>query len=304
MKLKVDEVQRNAKKRAHTATHLLHSQLEKIFPNTQQSGSYVDQDYFRFDFKSERLLTNKELSLITKSINNIITSSLQVNTKECKIKEAQDMWAKAFFEDKYWDIVRVISILDNENPISIELCWGSHVANTSEIWAFSIISQEAVASGIKRIIAVTWPKVSKELLDTQKILEDMAQNLWVTTKQFPEKLDKTIKELKELKIKYKTMQTSIIRSSLKDLISKANGNELFQKIIKIDETLKEFDFKDIVLESKILCEKDLLIVNENANFAIISSNANAKSLATKYKLKWWWNESLVQWKDSKVLEIL
>lgn len=302
MKLKVDKIQRNAKKRAHTATHLLHSQLAKIIPNTQQAWSYVDQDYLRFDFKSDQLLTNQELTQITESVNQIIAQSFPIQIQECNIQEAQNLWAKAFFEDKYWDIVRVVSISSNDEAVSIELCGGVHVSNTTEIWAFSIISQEAVASGIKRIIAVTGPKVSQELLNTQKKLENMAQKLWVTAKQFPDKLEKTIKELFETKIKYESMQTIIIQSSLKNLISKAKWNNDFQKIIKIDSSLKEFNFKNIIQESKNLCKENCLISNQDANFAIIS-DTNAKTLANKYELKGGWNDTLIQWKDPKVLDI-
>jgi len=158
MKLVVDKNQRYAKMRAHTATHLLHAGLADIFPHTKQAGSYVDQDLTRFDFHAKESLNNQQIKKIEEKINEIIRQGYNVSTQEMKYTEAIALGAKAFFDDKYGDIVRVVTIetADKEkNTISIELCGGTHVSNSSAIGAFKIISQEAVAAGIKRITAIT-----------------------------------------------------------------------------------------------------------------------------------------------------
>lgn len=165
MQLSVDPVQRHAKTRAHTATHLLHTQLANIFPQTKQAWSLVDQDYLRFDFYADNTLTDEQIQTIESQINTQIEQALPVTTQELSYNAAIQAGAKAFFEDKYGDAVRVVSIGDN---VSVELCGGTHVANTAHIGAFVIISQEAVASGVKRITAVTWPKVAQELQTKKK----------------------------------------------------------------------------------------------------------------------------------------
>ena len=110
MKLLIDIAHRIACMRAHTATHLLHAELTKIFPQTKQAGSYVGPDELRFDFFSQRSLTEDEIKEITTTINSIIRANEQVSVQELPYEEAIKTGAKAFFEDTYPDIVRVVSI--------------------------------------------------------------------------------------------------------------------------------------------------------------------------------------------------
>ena len=134
MKLLVDQSQRYAKMRAHTATHLLHAELAKIFKNTKQAGSLVDEDYLRFDFHAERLLSQEEISAIENAINTLIYHAYTVDISEVSYPEAIALGAKAFFEDKYGDMVRLVRVFDYDHqPISLELCGGTHVTNTKDI---------------------------------------------------------------------------------------------------------------------------------------------------------------------------
>jgi alanyl-tRNA synthetase len=130
MQLSVDQAQRFAKMRAHTAAHLLHAELVKIFPATKQAGSFVDEDYLRFDFAADRALTPEEMAKIQSSINTIIYAALPVTTTETSFDEAVKLGAKAFFEDKYGDVVRLVKV---DQDISTELCGGTHVTNTKDI---------------------------------------------------------------------------------------------------------------------------------------------------------------------------
>ncbi len=119
MKIAVNQPQRYAKMRAHTATHLLHSVLGKIIGQTKQEGSLVDEDYLRFDFATPKALTPDQISQIETTINQYITDSLPVSVQEMSIDEARQTGAKMFFGDKYGDIVRVVTIGDG---VSVELC--------------------------------------------------------------------------------------------------------------------------------------------------------------------------------------
>ena len=160
MKLSVNKAQRYAKMRAHTATHLLHAELGKIFPDTKQAGSLVDDDLLRFDFYAGRLLNPEEILKIEQRINQMIALACQVETVELSIEEASQLGAKMFFEEKYGDVVRVVKVLNGTNQtqkadsqegsdfsdygefLSLEFCGGTHVKNTREIGAFTIISLE------------------------------------------------------------------------------------------------------------------------------------------------------------------
>lgn len=119
MKLVVDSKQRYAKMRAHTAAHLLHAELVKIFPATKQAGSFVDEDYLRFDFVADRPLTSEELQQVQVNVNALIYAALPVETTETSFDEAVAHGAKAFFEDKYGDTVRMVKV---DQGISTELC--------------------------------------------------------------------------------------------------------------------------------------------------------------------------------------
>lgn len=318
MKLIVDHSSRFAKMRAHTATHLLHSQLAKIFPNTKQEWSQVDNDYLRFDFSSDRLLDQQELASIEKKINQIIYLACDITTQEMPIEDAAKLWAKMFFEDKYGDKVRVVQVKNTSIPLelqnddipeyfssfgdflSVELCWWTHVSNTKDIWCFSIVWQEAVASGIKRITALTWPRVSEKIQEVQSILDITVNKLWIKTPtQLQDKLDKTMREYEEMQSKIESLETQIIINILKTIESKSDQN--FDKIIKLNSDL---EFKNISFHAKsIFSTWNIFIYNDQWNFLILSDSNQAKELTSKIWLKWWWNENMVQGRDPKVLDL-
>lgn len=312
MKLIVDQSQRFAKMRAHTATHLLHAELGKIFPNTKQAWSLVDDDLLRFDFQADKMLTVDELQNIEKNINDTIYQSLEVSCQEMPIDQAQKLWAKAFFDEKYWDEVRVVYVQSqlskDSKYLSIELCWGTHVQNTKDIWAFVIINQEAVASGIKRISAYTGPKVLERLQETKSILFHVAQKLWVKAEnQILDKLEKELKEKEEMLSRFESINTKTIIDSLQNWDYPSNDD--FDSIINVSShsILKNLDFKDIVFQAKWLFQnKTLVVFNQEGWFALISTKegASAKVIAQKLWLRWWWNDNIVQGKDTQVLSIL
>ncbi len=315
MKLIVDSVQRFSKMRAHTATHLLHAELTKIFPNTKQAWSLVDDDLLRFDFYADRLLTVEELQTIEENINILIYQSLSVICEEMSMKEAQELWAKAFFDEKYWEVVRVVQVLasnllDENNKkdfVSIELCGGTHVQNTKDVWAFVIVNQEAVASGIKRITAFTGPKVMKRLRETRGILYQVAEKLWVKAEnQILDKLEKELKEKEEMNSKFESINTKLIVDTLRS--GEFPSDKGFDKIINVsqNDVLKDLEFKNIIFQAKWVFEDSIiLILNNEWWFALINSkeNSSAKDIAQNLWFKWGWNENIVQWKDPKVLEL-
>jgi len=162
----------------HSATHLLQSALRKVFgaESISQAGSLVDSNRLRFDFNAPRALKKKELREIESIVNEWIYASFDTRVQSMTLDEAVENGAIAMFGEKYSaDSVRVISI-GNENCVSMELCGGTHVQNTSEIGGFRIISESGIASGVRRIEAVAGEALmewaaSRDLIVTE--LSDM-----------------------------------------------------------------------------------------------------------------------------------
>ncbi len=301
MKLSIDMDQRYAKMRAHTATHLLHAELGKIFPDTKQAWSLVDDDLLRFDFYANNLLSSEQIREIENNINWIIYNAYPVDLIETTFEEWVKLWAKAFFEEKYWNEVRVIRVHNWDENISVELCWGTHVTNTKDIWAFAIISQEAVASWIKRITAYTWPKVIEKLHSYEEILDWAVVSLDVKSyAQINEKLQKYVKENNDLLQRVESLETSSLRWVLQSSPSKSN--EDFSKIIELPS---DVNFKALqwIIKAVFPTEKSVLLFSAEGNYLISTDwSISAKELVKKYWLRWWGSDLMSQWKDEWVLK--
>ena len=293
--------QRYAKMRAHTATHLLHAELAKIFPDTKQAGSLVDEDLLRFDFYANNLLTTEQICNIENNINHIIYAAYPVDLIETSFDEWVKLWAKAFFEEKYWDEVRVIRVHNWDENISVELCWWTHVSNTKDIWAFTIISQEAVASWIKRITAYTWPKVIEKLHNYEEILDWATSVLDVKSyAQINEKLLKYVKENTDLQQRVESLETSSLRWLLQS--SHSTSNEDFARIIELPS---DVNFKALqwIIKAVFPSEKSVLLFSWEWNYIISTDwSISAKELVKKYWLRWWGSDLMSQWKDEWVLK--
>ena len=302
MKLSIDMDQRYAKMRAHTATHLLHAELAKIFPNTKQAGSLVDEDLLRFDFYANNLLTSEQIKKIENNVNQTIFKAFPVDLIETSFEEWVKLWAKAFFEEKYWDEVRVIRVHNGDENISVELCGWTHVSNTKEIWAFTIVSQEAVASWIKRIIAYTWPKVIEKLHNYEEILDWASNTLDVKSyAQINEKISKYVKENSDLQQRVESLETATIRANLQSAQSRSNSD--FSKIIELPVGT---NFKTLtwIVKEIFPSEKSILLYTDEWNYVVITDGSiSAKELAKKYNLRGWWSDLIAQWKDELVKNI-
>ena len=156
IKLFIDIKKRELIKSNHSSTHLLHHYLRKTLGlHVQQRGSSVTDKGFRFDFTHNKSLSEKELNDIEVSVNKEISLSSETQSKVLPFDKAIESGALAFFDEKYDDNVRVISI----GKDSVELCGGTHVKSTSEIGVFKIINQSSVANGVRRVECVTGPTV-------------------------------------------------------------------------------------------------------------------------------------------------
>ena len=149
---KVNTERRTAIRRNHTAAHLLQAGLRAVLgTHVEQAGQLVNESAVRFDFTHFQGLTSEELAAVENFVNEVVLDAIDVENKEMPIDEARAMGAMALFGEKYGDVVRVVNVPGK----SIELCGGTHIDNTAKIGLFKIISESSVASGVRRIEAVT-----------------------------------------------------------------------------------------------------------------------------------------------------
>ncbi|NLN81418.1 MAG: alanine--tRNA ligase [Clostridiales bacterium] len=161
----VDQNRRRATMRNHTAAHLLQAALRKVLgSHVEQAGQLVDSKRMRFDFSHFTAMTNDEIKQVENLVNGWILQGIQAEIREMPIDQAKKLGAIALFGEKYGDVVRVVRIGAEDDNVSIELCGGTHVDNTSKLGLFRIISESSVAAGIRRIEAVTGEHVL-ELID-------------------------------------------------------------------------------------------------------------------------------------------
>jgi len=196
--VEVDIQRRHAIMRAHTATHLLHEALRTVLgEHVNQAGSLVEPDKIRFDFTHFSALSKDELMEIESRVNDAILDDLTVSANEMTIGEAKKLGATALFGEKYGDIVRVIQMGE-----SIELCGGTHLENTAKTGAFTIVSEFSVASGVRRIEALTG-KATLEMLSTaRKQLSELSGLLKTNSPgEIAGKLEQNMATLRELRAK-------------------------------------------------------------------------------------------------------
>lgn len=261
--LKLDFEKRFCIARNHTATHLLHKILrEKIFDETKQMGSYIDENYFRFDFLCKKVLSEKDLELIENELNKKIFESLEVKTEKKEINEAINSGATALFDEKYGDIVRVVKI----GNYSQELCSGTHVKNTAQINCFKIISESGISAGIRRIEAVTGPKAIDFCNKKQKEILEACVLLKTDKNNFLHKLKSFIDDDKKNKNKIARLENILSSEMAKKICDKC---ELINNMNFVFDSFDDFDLKflrDVADKIKNKLKKCVVVlVNKNEN---------------------------------------
>jgi alanyl-tRNA synthetase len=194
----VDVVKRDATRRNHTATHLMHAALREVLGNhVKQAGSVVAPNYLRFDFTHYQPLSEYELTEIERLVNYHVLRNEPVQTDIMAIEEAMRSGAMALFGEKYGEQVRVLSIKDNEGIFSKELCGGTHVRATGDIGVFKITSDESIASGVRRIRAITGFDAYERFREDEKIIEQATGNLRTSRNDLTSMIGKLQDELKK-----------------------------------------------------------------------------------------------------------
>jgi len=231
----IDVQRRKAIMRNHTATHLLHFALRKVIgEHVHQGGSMVAPDRMRFDYTHFEALSKKQLKKVERIVNEVILSNLPVCAAEKEYRQALEEGAMALFGEKYGDEVRMISI----EPVSRELCGGTHIDNTGEIGLFLIKSESSVGSGLRRIEAITGMKAWEWVNYQKEILDEMSE---ITKGQMDEIVEKTrglISEQKELRTELDSVKRELTGDSAESIMDKAIqksvGKYIVEKVIADD----------------------------------------------------------------------
>ena len=210
----------------HSATHLLQKALKTVLgSHVEQKGSLVTPDRLRFDFAHFQPMTAEEIAEVEALVNKEIRAALPVTTDVMNIEEAKKSGAMALFDEKYSENVRVVSMGD----FSKELCGGTHVANTSEILAFKILSESGIAAGVRRIEALTGDAVFAYYKEQEAQLANAAKLLKTKPEAVSEKIEHLYAEIKALQSENEALKSKAAKDALGDVMNQVqeiNGVKL------------------------------------------------------------------------------
>ena len=201
VQLSIDVARRDRIRANHSATHILHKVLrEKLGEHITQKGSLVAPDRLRFDVSHPKAFTREELAAVEAEVNRIIWHNEAVATEVTTPDAAISKGAMALFGEKYGDEVRVVSMgpLNDKTALSVEFCGGTHVRRTGDIGLFKIVSEGAVAAGIRRLEALTGPDAFNYLTGQENLLREAAAVVKAPLAQLPEKVEALMNERKKL----------------------------------------------------------------------------------------------------------
>ena len=214
--LKVDAAGRAGTSKNHSATHLLQKALKTVLgSHVEQKGSLVTPDRLRFDFAHFQPMTAEEIAEVEKLVNEKIQEALPVTTQVMDIEEAKKSGAMALFDEKYSEKVRVVSMGD----FSKELCGGTHVANTSAITAFKLVSESGIAAGVRRIEALTGDGVFKYYKEQEAELAKAAKLLKTAPQSVCEKIEHLYSEIKSLQAENDALKSKAAKDALGDVMN-------------------------------------------------------------------------------------
>jgi len=220
----VDALNREAIKKNHSATHLLHAALRDILgEHVTQKGSLVDAPRFRFDFSHFEAVTSEQLAEVERRVNAEIRANHALTTQLMELDEAKASGAMALFGEKYDEKVRVVSM----GPFSIELCGGTHVNHTGDIGLFKIVSEAGIASGVRRIEAVT----GEQAIAYVQSQQDTLQSLSALLKSDPLNLKERVASLQN-----QTKELEKALNSAKQKLASQQGADMLSNVVEINGT--------------------------------------------------------------------
>jgi alanyl-tRNA synthetase len=242
--LRVNEPARRAIEANHSGTHVLNAALRQVLgDHVKQAGSYVAPDRLRFDFTHFSRLEDEELEKIEQIANAYIRMNAPVETTVMDKEEAMKTGAVAVFDEKYGATVRVVKM----GNFSIELCGGTHVENTGAIGAIKILSESAVAAGVRRIEAITGEEAAKYTQRLEKELKRAAQVLKVSPLEVVDRIEKLLKHQRELEREIETLKGKLTTRDSRDMMDKVrevNGIKILSTQVEAPDVQTLRDYGD------------------------------------------------------------
>jgi alanyl-tRNA synthetase len=281
----VDSKQRTRTSSNHTATHILHQALRSVLgDHVEQKGSRVHSEIFRFDFSHFSKLKTEELIQIEQFVNSRIMEHIPLEENRNELyKEAINKGAIGLFGEKYEDVVRTIKFGQ-----SYELCGGTHVKNTHDIWHLKILSETSIASGIRRIEAITADAVKDHFEKRNDLVEELENKF-----NKPKDLIKTIEKIREENTSLKKELLELTQKNLKNI-----ENELNNSLIEKNKLL--FLAKEVDLDSKNIKNLAFLLGKNKDNLLLVlASNKGGKPIISCYISK-----ELVNKKNINAIELV
>ena len=273
--LEIDHHRRRSVEKNHTATHLLHAALHNVIgQHATQAGSLNEEDFLRFDFTHFEAVSPEELRQIEEEVNQQIWNALPIITVETDIDTAKSMGAMALFGEKYGKLVRVVQIGD----YSIELCGGTHLANTSEIGLFKIIKEEGIGSGTRRILAVTGKQAFEAYRSQEDTLKEVAKAVKSPQlKDTPAKAAALVEQVRELQKETAELKEKVAAAAAGDVfkdVKETNGIRYIASQVSVSDAgalrtfadnWKQKDYSDILVLVAAIGEKvNILVASKTA----------------------------------------
>jgi alanyl-tRNA synthetase len=256
VELKVDGERRRATRANHSATHLLHGALKRVLgPHVSQKGSLVAPDRLRFDFSHPKAVTPEELERIESQVNAIVRQNTDVSTRLMPTDKAIEAGAEALFGEKYGDEVRVLTMGDDPaatKPFSVELCGGTHVRRLGDIGLFTILSEGAVASGVRRIDALTSEGARRHLAHQAELARDAANVLKTSPAELPQRVAQLADEKRKLERELTDARRALAlagpaRSDEGDVAREVGGRKV---VFRVVENVAAKDLKGLADDAK------------------------------------------------------
>ncbi|MGD2127308.1 MAG: alanine--tRNA ligase [Desulfobacteraceae bacterium] len=246
---RVNEEERKATARNHTATHLLHAALREILgPHVKQAGSLVAPDRFRFDFSHFTQVDQEALREIEALVNAYIRENLPLSTDILSREEAMQTGAMAIFEERYGEKVRLVQIGDG---VSMELCGGTHTARTGDIGLFKVLSESAVGANVRRIEALTGKAALEYAQNEDDDLKTIALFLKTSPDQVKEKIERLLKENREREREVESLRAKLLTTRSVDLlegVKEIDGTKVLLREVQADSPKELRDFGDRIKE--------------------------------------------------------
>ena len=280
LKALVDINRRKDIMKNHSATHLLHKALKQVLgEHVNQAGSLVLEDRLRFDFTHFEGMKDEEVREVEKLVNDYIFASLPVHVDYMSLEDSRKMGVVGLFDDKYGDEVRVVSMGDE----SIELCGGTHVNNTAEIGMFKIVSESSVASGVRRIEAITGKAIYNELNKLRDRVDEISRVLKTRETDILIKLEEVFGEMKNMEREievYKSKMTSSLSDEVLELKEDLQGINLIRYS---NDTMDANSLKELGDQLKEKLDSYVIVLasgkNNKVSFvSMVSKDLNQKGL--------------------------